>query len=210
MLNALEKIELLREYIQQKREQHKNHNFQCDTEASDANSRQLTNIGLFRAYAEAYLENLSHARLDDEEEPRIKTEGMTLLVRHREPTSNGLPIEIVAFCARTTWKEYEAVQADVFDHLIAILPKFGLQAFQNISDSAQRGAIGALEYDDTDAGLDPAAQSVIEEQNRRLVNSPNARVDVSIRKVQAVLNKHGIEARFAISVDGRTLTLRAK
>jgi miniconductance mechanosensitive channel len=86
------------------------------------NTRRATNIGTFRAYVQHYLEN----------HPRIRQD-MTLLVRHLQPTEAGLPLEIYTFTATVAWAEYEAIQADIFDHLLAILPEFGLRLFQQPS-----------------------------------------------------------------------------
>lgn len=86
------------------------------------NMRRSTNIGAFRAYVQQYLEN----------HPRIRQD-MTLLVRHLQPTEAGLPLEIYCFTATVAWAEYEAIQADIFDHLLAILPEFGLRLFQQPS-----------------------------------------------------------------------------
>jgi len=86
------------------------------------NMRRSTNIGAFRAYVQHYLEN----------HPRIRQD-MTLLVRQLQPTEAGLPLEIYAFTATVAWAEYEAIQADIFDHLLAILPEFGLRLFQQPS-----------------------------------------------------------------------------
>ncbi|MEN5146609.1 mechanosensitive ion channel family protein [Brevundimonas diminuta] len=86
------------------------------------NMRRSTNIGAFRAYVQNYLENHPGIRQD-----------MTLLVRQLQPTETGLPLEIYAFTATTAWAEYEAIQGDIFDHLLAILPEFGLRLFQSPS-----------------------------------------------------------------------------
>ncbi|QBQ48524.1 mechanosensitive ion channel family protein [Brevundimonas naejangsanensis] len=86
------------------------------------NMRRSTNIGAFRAYVQNYLEN----------HPRIRQD-MTLLVRQLQPTETGLPLEIYAFTATVAWSEYEAIQGDIFDHLLAILPEFGLRLFQSPS-----------------------------------------------------------------------------
>ena len=86
------------------------------------NMRRSTNIGAFRAYVQNYLEN----------HPRIRQD-MTLLVRQMQPTETGLPLEIYAFTATVAWAEYEAIQADIFDHLLAILPEFDLRLFQSLS-----------------------------------------------------------------------------
>ncbi|SPU43634.1 mechanosensitive ion channel family protein [Brevundimonas diminuta] len=86
------------------------------------NMRRSTNIGAFRAYVQNYLEN----------HPRIRQD-MTLLVRQMQPTETGLPLEIYAFTSTVAWAEYEAIQADIFDHLLAILPEFDLRLFQSPS-----------------------------------------------------------------------------
>lgn len=86
------------------------------------NMRRSTNIGAFRAYVQHYLGN----------HPRIRQD-MTLLVRQLQPSEAGLPLEIYAFTATVAWAEYEAIQADIFDHLLAILPEFGLSLFQQPS-----------------------------------------------------------------------------
>jgi miniconductance mechanosensitive channel len=83
------------------------------------NLRRLTNLGTFRAYARAYLQ--AHPGIRDD---------MTLLVRQLDPGPEGLPVEIYCFTATTAWAEYEDIQSDIFDHLLAILPEFGLRAFQ--------------------------------------------------------------------------------
>jgi miniconductance mechanosensitive channel len=84
------------------------------------NGRSLTNIGTFRAYIEAYLRNNAHIHRE-----------MTFLVRQLSPESNGIPIEIYVFSNDTNWINYEAIQSDIFDHLLAIIPEFGLRVFQN-------------------------------------------------------------------------------
>jgi miniconductance mechanosensitive channel len=81
--------------------------------------RRLTNVGTFRAYTLAYLQRHPKVRQD-----------MTLLVRQLAPGPLGLPIEIYCFSNDIAWGNYEAIQADMFDHLIAMLPEFGLEAFQ--------------------------------------------------------------------------------
>jgi len=82
------------------------------------NTRRLTNIGTFRAYALRYLE----------EHPKIRND-MTLLVRQLAP-DDGIPIQLYCFTNTVKWTEYEDIQADIFDHLLAIMPEFGLQLFQ--------------------------------------------------------------------------------
>ena len=88
-----------------------------------------TNSGLFRQYALAYLE--AH--------PRIHGAPFTLLVRHLAPTPGGLPLELYAFIDDTAWANYEAIQATIFDHLISVLPQFGLRLYQEESDFTEPG-----------------------------------------------------------------------
>lgn len=83
------------------------------------NQRRLTNMGTFRAYVVYYLRQ--HAGISDDE---------TLLVRQMQPTPEGLPLEIYAFTNTTAWVEYEDIQSDIFDHLLAIIEEFGLRAYQ--------------------------------------------------------------------------------
>ena len=85
-----------------------------------ANQRRLTNIGTFRAYVDAYVR--AH--------PGIHKD-MLLIVRTLEPTGEGVPLELYCFTATTAWVEYERIQGDIFDHLIAILPEFGLGLYQS-------------------------------------------------------------------------------
>jgi miniconductance mechanosensitive channel len=85
-----------------------------------ANQRRLTNIGTFRAYMDAYVR--AHPRIHQE---------MLLIVRTLEPSGEGVPVELYCFTSTTAWVEYEAIQGDIFDHLIAILPEFGLRLYQS-------------------------------------------------------------------------------
>lgn len=97
------------------------------------NTRRATNIGTFRAYVEQYLRG----------HPRIR-QNMTLLVRQLQPTEAGLPLEIYCFTATVAWAEYEAIQADVFDHMLAILPEFGLRLYQQPSGADVAQALERL------------------------------------------------------------------
>ena len=85
-----------------------------------ANQRRLTNIGTFRAYAQAYLKANSGIHPD-----------MTLMARMLQPTTEGVPLELYCFTNTIAWVEYETIQSDIFDHLLAILPEFGLRVFQS-------------------------------------------------------------------------------
>ncbi len=86
--------------------------------------QQATNLEMFRAYVEAYLR--AHPKTHQE---------MTLMVRQLAPGPHGAPIEIYCFSNDTEWLSYEAFQSEIFDHLFAILPEFGLRAFQERSGS---------------------------------------------------------------------------
>src|SRR5690606_23764008 len=92
-----------------------------------ANTRRATNIGTFRMYVQSYLR--AH--------PNVH-QGMTVMVRQLEPEPQGLPLEIYCFANTVVWVEFEAIQADIFDHLLAILPEFGLRVFQEPSGAAMR------------------------------------------------------------------------
>ncbi|KCB38948.1 transporter, small conductance mechanosensitive ion channel MscS family protein [Bordetella hinzii CA90 BAL1384] len=87
-----------------------------------ANRRRLTNIGTFRAYALAYLRHHPEVRQD-----------MAMMVRMMEPQAEGIPVEVYCFTAITAWVEYERIQGDIFDHLLAILPELGLRLYQQPS-----------------------------------------------------------------------------
>jgi len=114
---------LLQEYVTSKREELAAYNAEPGRDASiNADIRRLTNIGTLRAYIRSYLR--SH--------PKIH-QGMTLLVRQLAPGGEGLPIEIYAFTNDTAWAAYEDIQADIFDHVLAIAPEFGLRPYQKPS-----------------------------------------------------------------------------
>jgi miniconductance mechanosensitive channel len=116
LLERLEKFDLLAGYLRDKGDQ------LAETNASGrigVNQRRLTNVGTFRAYMEAYLRGNANLHSN-----------MTFLVRQLPPTETGLPIEIYVFSQVQAWAEYEAIQADIFDHLFAVLPEFGLRAYQ--------------------------------------------------------------------------------
>ncbi|AJC19993.1 mechanosensitive ion channel protein MscS [Pandoraea pulmonicola] len=117
----LSKLHLLAPYLSEKQRALADANAALGVAAGVvANTRRLTNIGTFRAYALAYLK--AH--------PNIH-EGMTCMVRSLAPSATGIPVELYCFTNTTVWAEYERVQGDVFDHLLAILPEFGLRMYQN-------------------------------------------------------------------------------
>ena len=121
MLERFSRVALLREYLEAKREDIEAYNRRLGLSDDDdaPNGRSQTNIGVFRAYVRNYL--ASHPKIHQE---------MTFLVRHLAPTPKGLPIEIYVFCNDIVWANYEEVQADIFDHILAVVPFFGLRVFQ--------------------------------------------------------------------------------
>ena len=116
---------LLQDYISNKEQELADYNAGLAAEVdAEVNRRRLTNAGTFRAYAYNYLKN----------HPRIH-EGMTLIVRQLSPSPEGLPLEIYCFTNTTVWADYEDIQSDIFDHLLAIVPEFGLRLFQKPAGS---------------------------------------------------------------------------
>lgn len=121
MLDKYRKIKLLADYIDQTEKVIKDYNEAQQIDNSVlVNGRRQTNLGVFRAYLNAYLHNL----------PTVNDE-MTILVRHLQPTDHGIPVELYFFTRTTDWAPYEQIQADVFDHLLAIVPEFDLRVFQS-------------------------------------------------------------------------------
>ena len=125
MIVRYSKYNVIANYIKVKLEEVQRFNIENNiTDESLINGRSLTNIGTFRAYIEGYLRN--HNKIHDE---------MTFLVRQLSPSANGLPIEIYVFSNDTDWLNYEKIQADIFDHLLAVVSEFELKVFQNPSGS---------------------------------------------------------------------------
>lgn len=119
----LERFRLLNNYLNEKKQEIEEWNSQLkDHNNDEINYRRVTNIGTFRAYVLQYLKN----------HPKIHQE-MTLLVRQLPLTSQGLPLELYCFTNDIRWAAYEDIQSDIFDHLLAILPEFGLKVFQEPS-----------------------------------------------------------------------------
>ena len=123
MLEKYRKINLLKDYIDQTEEVVRVYNEEnhIDNDVL-VNGRRQTNLGVFRAYLTAYLKSL----------PVVNTE-LNCMVRHLQPTDHGLPVELYFFSNVKDWIPYEAVQADVFDHVLAIIPEFDLRVFQSPS-----------------------------------------------------------------------------
>ncbi len=123
MLEEFRKIRLITEYIESKEKEIDDHNQALDIDGGvKVNGRRLTNIGTFRAYVTAYLRN--HERINHD---------LTFLIRQLPPGNMGVPIEVYVFTNDTVWANYEAIQADIFDHLLSIVPEFGLRVFQDPS-----------------------------------------------------------------------------
>jgi len=121
LLKKFEKFEFLKDYLKEKTKEIKDFNKTKNIDTNELiNGRRLTNIGTFRAYIISYLRN----------HPKIHSD-MTFLVRHLAPTEHGLPIEIYVFSNDQIWAHYEAIQADIFDHVLAVIPEFDLRIFQN-------------------------------------------------------------------------------
>ncbi len=110
----------------------------CNTSRSQdltcpINGRRMTNLGTFRAYLTEYLRT----------HPRIRTQ-MTMMVRQLEPDSEGIPIQIYAFADTTAWVEYEGIQSDIFDHVLAVVPQFGLRLHQTPTGHDILAAVNSL------------------------------------------------------------------
>jgi len=139
MLDKFQKFRLLGNYVTEKQIEISEHNKSLGIEdLSVPNGRRQTNLGVFRKYLEEYLKNNVNINLD-----------MIFMVRHLQPSETGLPIEIYAFCREKQLKNYESIQADIFDHILAVIPEFELEVFQspsgnNITDYSEKLTIGKI------------------------------------------------------------------
>ncbi|MBN2898485.1 MAG: mechanosensitive ion channel [Clostridia bacterium] len=125
-IEALQEIDLIRPYLKGKVSEIEDHNRSIGVDGRVlANGRRLTNIGTLRMYI---LEYLKH-------NPNIHSEGFTLMVRQLPITETGVPLEIYCFSKDINWVNYESIQADIFDHVLAVIPMFGLRVFQQPSGS---------------------------------------------------------------------------
>lgn len=125
MLNRFKKFELLSDYIDEKLKEIEKDNANRNIDSSELiNGRRLTNVGTFRAYLKLYLKSREDIH-----------KGLTFLIRQLSPGAEGLPIEIYVFTTTTAWVEYEDIQADIFDHIFAVIPEFELNAFQSPTGS---------------------------------------------------------------------------
>ncbi len=138
----LHRFRLLDEYLNAKEAEIGEWNRQLKESGQEpVNTRRITNIGTFRAYVERYLR--SHPGIHQD---------MTLIVRQLSPTAEGLPIELYCFTNTVAWVEYEGIQSDIFDHLLAILPEFGLRVYQAPSGQDMR-EMGTAGRTSPDAGV---------------------------------------------------------
>ena len=121
MIERFRKMQVLQPYIDERvGEVDAFNREQGIDDSTPVNGRRLTNVGTFRAYIVSYLRN----------HPQINQD-MTFLIRQLEPTDHGLPMQVYVFSADKVWANYEAIQSDIFDHLLAIIPEFGLRVFQH-------------------------------------------------------------------------------
>lgn len=122
-IEELKKIQLLREYIDEKTHEINTYNVSKNIDPTvSANGRRLTNVGLYRQYIKAYTFN----------SPKIRTD-MMFEVRQLQPTEHGLPLELFMFANTILWNEYEVIMADIFDHIIAVVSLFHLEIFESPS-----------------------------------------------------------------------------
>ena len=119
MMDKLAKINLIKDYIEEKKQEIADERATIDNPELLINGRQLTNIGVFREYVLNYLQNNEHIEKDG-----------TLLVRQLENTPQGMPLEIYCFTNDSVWANYEDIQADIFDHLLVASREFELEIMQ--------------------------------------------------------------------------------
>ena len=134
MIRRFEKFEFLDDYIRARQKEVAEYNETHSIDTSEViNGRRLTNLGTFRAYLKEYLKR--HQKLH---------QNMTLLVRHLAPTPTGIPIEIYTFTNDIAWANYEDIQADLFDHILSVIPEFDLRVFQNPSGDDIRAVVSSV------------------------------------------------------------------
>jgi len=137
--DRLKKADLLRDYLSTSLPAIEKENSDKKTDLTlTLNGRRLTNLGTFRRYLLSLLK--SH--------PSIH-QNMTLLVRQLAPSKEGIPIEIYAFTNTTNWNDYEDIQSDIFDHILAVLPEFGLKAHESPTGDDIRGLVQQLDPEQT-------------------------------------------------------------
>ncbi len=119
-INEMGKIQLIAPYLKERQGKIQESNQEQNIDKSLLiNGRNMTNLGVFRKYIESYLEN--HSAINDD---------MTLMTRQLAPTPQGIPLEVYAFSSDKRWQNYEYIMADIFDHILAAVPYFGLEVFE--------------------------------------------------------------------------------
>ena len=135
MLERFKKFQLVSQYIIDKEKEIEEYNKSNNIDDSNlVNGRRQTNIGIFRAYLNAYLANCPYINKD-----------MTFMVRQLSPTENGVPIQIYAFSSNKAWISYENIQSDIFDHVFAVVTMFDLKIYQKPSSNSLMSSIGVME-----------------------------------------------------------------
>jgi miniconductance mechanosensitive channel len=124
-LEKFKKLKSLAEYIDSKNKVVENNN---DVNQVLGNGQKLTNFGIFRKYIEQYLRN----------NPNIN-QNSTVVVRHRQPSENGMPMEIYCFSKEKAMSDYEEVQSEIFEHILSVMPEFGLRVFQRPTGDDTKG-----------------------------------------------------------------------
>ena len=126
MLERFKKFQLVTQYIIDKEKEVEEYNKANNIDDSNlVNGRRQTNLGIFRAYLNAYIANCPYINKD-----------MTFMVRQLAPTENGIPIQIYAFSSNKSWIPYENIQSDIFDHVFAVVTMFDLKIYQKPSSNS--------------------------------------------------------------------------
>jgi len=139
-IEKFRRFSLLEGYVRDKQQELEAHNAGPAAALDSVNQRRLTNIGTLRAYITNYLQQREDIRQD-----------MTLMVRQLAPEAQGVPVELYCFTATTNWNAYEGIQGDIFDHLLAIVPEFGLTLFQKPAGTDLRSLRQAAVIEQPDA-----------------------------------------------------------
>ena len=127
-LTKLKQIERISIFITQRKEEIEKENKDKGVNKKLLlNGRNMTNIGLYRRYALAYLKD----------HPQI-SQDLTVMVRQLAPTPEGVPLEIYVFVKDKVWVNYEKIMSDIFDHLLAAIPTFDLECFEYTSEKSFR------------------------------------------------------------------------
>lgn len=137
MLERYKKFQLVTQYIIDKEKEIEEFNKNNNIDDSNlVNGRRQTNIGIFRAYLTAYLEQCPYINKD-----------MTFMVRQLAPTENGLPIQIYAFSSNKAWIKYENIQSDIFDHVFSVVTMFDLKIYQKPSSNTLEKVNGNVDFE---------------------------------------------------------------